>query len=80
MAEERIFLTPKQVALALGCETQYLKEHESQLGLRSTKTPGGHRRYSLSDVERVMSRLTIASETDLELAKLLIVRAKDLSR
>jgi DNA-binding transcriptional MerR regulator len=77
MVEEKILLTPKQVASAIGCETAYLKEHESELGLESAKTPGGHRRYALDDVQRLVDRLAVVRETDVALARLLILKRRD---
>ena len=74
MEQEKILLTPTQVALAIGCHPEYLKEHEADLGLKSVKTPGGHRRYPLSDVQKLVDRLAIAKNTDVALAKLLVVQ------
>lgn len=80
ITDDMIYLTPTQTAAALGCEPQYLKAHEEELGLTPVKTPGGHRRYSLKDVERLVNRLTVAKRTDLALAKLLILRAKEFTK
>jgi hypothetical protein len=69
-------LTPKQAANAVGCEPRYLIEHEEDLGLMSTMTPGGHRRYALTDVQCLVDRFGAIKQADVALAKLLILQSK----
>jgi hypothetical protein len=69
-------LTPKQAASAVGCETRYLIDHEEDLGLTSVMTPGGHRRYALTDVQRLVDRYAVVKEADVALAKLVILQQK----
>ncbi len=76
MSDQVIMLTPKQVASAVGCETRYLIDHEDDLGLSAVMTPGGHRRYRLSDVQHLVDRYAVVKEADVALAKLLILQHK----
>jgi hypothetical protein len=76
MSDRVIMLTPKQAASAVGCETRYLIDHEEDLGLNAMMTPGGHRRYALNDVQRLVDRYAVVRQADVALAKLLIVQNK----
>ncbi len=76
MSDRVIMLTPKQAASAVGCETRYLIDHEEDLGLTSVMTPGGHRRYALTDVQRLVDRYAVVKEADVALAKLVILQQK----
>lgn len=79
MSDQRIMLTPKQAATAIGCETRYLTEHEHDLGLKCEMTPGGHRRYALADVQRLVDRFAAVKQADVALAKLLILQNKKMN-
>lgn len=76
MNNQPILLTPKQAASAIGCQPRYLIEHENDLGLNAVMTPGGHRRYALNDVQRLVERFAAVKQADVALAKLLILKHK----
>lgn len=53
--EDRTLITPKEAAALLGVSAQTVGRWQQQGVISGMRTLGGHRRYSLADIERLIA-------------------------
>jgi excisionase family DNA binding protein len=58
-----IWITPEKAAAMLNVQPQTLKRYAERQELSTQRTPGGHRRYNLAEIEAFATRLRKVSTT-----------------
>ncbi|TVQ41732.1 MAG: IS607 family transposase [Gloeocapsa sp. DLM2.Bin57] len=55
------YLTPKEAALALSVSVSSLRRWESEGKIKSIKTPAGHRRYAIAEIEKTLQPQSVTT-------------------
>ena len=64
MTTKNIFITPKQAAEMLNVKRAYFTQHAQDLGIDCMQTKGGHRRYSLEEVQEAAKKVDALRHVD----------------